>query len=178
MCCAHVDGYVEPSRMRRRAAVPRVGARCAGGFSKRIGRHDMEKVWFGGLWRSALKCSSRRHGLKRRSSARRSLSSSSPPPRPPSTPRSIESYIDGICQSNYASPRSSARNSFKDVTHITAEKLQEMQAGPVTLVDVRSPEERAISIIPGAVSLSEMPNPLPADAPLVLYCTGWRALRT
>ena len=66
----------------------------------------------------------------------------------------------------------SARKSFKDVTHITAEKLQEMQSsGPVTLVDVRSPEERAISIIPGAVSLSEMPNPLPADAPLVLYCT-------
>ena len=65
-----------------------------------------------------------------------------------------------------------ARTAFKDVNHITAERLQEMQsAGSVTLVDVRSPEERAISIIPGAVSLNEMPTPLPAEAPLVLYCT-------
>ena len=68
------------------------------------------------------------------------------------------------------------RHTFTDVSHVSAERLKLMiEQGPVTIVDVRSPEERAVSMLPGAVSLEEMPLP-PDDRPLVLYCTvGFRS---
>ena len=55
------------------------------------------------------------------------------------------------------------RATFPDVLHISAQQLKEMQTThPDTLVvDVRSPEERAVSIIPGAIALHLLPQPLP-----------------
>ena len=66
---------------------------------------------------------------------------------------------------------------FPGVCHIGAERLEHLlAAGPVTLVDVRSREERAISTLPGAVPLHALPLPPPPDIPLVLFCTvGYRS---
>jgi hypothetical protein len=62
------------------------------------------------------------------------------------------------------------KNSFADIQHVTAERLMQMLAetAPVTVVDVRSAEERAVSTLPGAVALSELPPR--SEGPLVLYC--------
>lgn len=72
------------------------------------------------------------------------------------------------------------RKQFPDVIHIEPGQLKQMlAAGPVTLVDVRSKEERAVSTISGSRALSDLPtnlSDLPDQAPLVLYCTvGFRS---
>lgn len=69
------------------------------------------------------------------------------------------------------------RNTFPDVKHIGPEELQKMiEAGPVTLIDVRSREEQQISMLPGAVPLQDLQMPLPPNIPVVTYCTvGFRS---
>lgn len=68
---------------------------------------------------------------------------------------------------------------FPDVRALDVEQLDKLQkdANPV-LVDVRTPEEQAVSMIPGAVSRQEFeahPEKY-ADRPVVTYCTiGYRS---
>ena len=78
-----------------------------------------------------------------------------------------------LCRAEVAKHR--AR--FPDVSHLEPEQLSAMlAAGPVTLIDVRSPEEMAISTLPQAMPIARMPNPPPPDAPLVVFCTvGYRS---
>ena len=67
-----------------------------------------------------------------------------------------------------------ARRSFPDVTEITAEELQELKAREnVVLVDVRSDQEQAISMIPGAVTSAyfEEHQPDYRGAAVAVYCT-------
>ena len=68
---------------------------------------------------------------------------------------------------------------FPDVKSISIEQLQQLQQQePVILVDVRSPEERSVSIIPGAISLTEFEQNLAQyrDRTIVAYCTiGYRS---
>ena len=63
---------------------------------------------------------------------------------------------------------------FPGVTGITAEELRALRAdGEVVLVDVRTPEEQAVSMIPGAVTQAEFEAERGkyAGAPVVTYCT-------
>lgn len=57
------------------------------------------------------------------------------------------------------------------------ELLRLQEAGPVVLVDVREDEERAVSTLPGAVSLHELRADPPGDGSVVVaYCTiGYRS---
>lgn len=66
---------------------------------------------------------------------------------------------------------------FPDVRHLEPAELQAMLArGPVTLLDCRSAEEHAVSTLAGALTPGELPSPLPADRPLVVFCTaGYRS---
>ncbi len=71
---------------------------------------------------------------------------------------------------------------FPLVKSIAVEELQQLQAQgkKLVLVDVRSPKEREISIIPGAISLAEFEENLErysnSDAMIVAYCTiGYRS---
>jgi len=72
---------------------------------------------------------------------------------------------------------------FPTVASIDATELLERRsaadlAAPVTLIDVRPPEERQVSMIPGAIALEEFEeNPEKYDAStLVTYCTvGYRS---
>ena len=70
------------------------------------------------------------------------------------------------------------RTMFADVQHIEPFELKSLQsAGPVTLIDVRSPDEYATSTLPGAMPLAELRLP-PSDSvtPIVVFCTvGYRS---
>jgi rhodanese-related sulfurtransferase len=71
------------------------------------------------------------------------------------------------------------RESFPDVPEVTVAEALEMQAtGKVVFVDVREPEEYAVSHIPGAVSATEFERDPDAyrDATVIAYCTiGYRS---
>lgn len=73
----------------------------------------------------------------------------------------------------------SYKESFPDVREVTVEQLLAMQAeSDVVLVDVREPEERAVSIIPGAISREVFESKIEyyRDKPVVTYCTiGYRS---
>ena len=63
---------------------------------------------------------------------------------------------------------------FPDVGTITATSLSErVPTGDVVLVDVRSPAERAVSILPGAITPEELDERLDelGDRTVVAYCT-------
>ena len=71
------------------------------------------------------------------------------------------------------------RKDFPSIKEITVTELLEMQSNlPVTLVDIRGENERAVSMIPGAISESEfeaVKNNL-INQPIVIYCTiGYRS---
>lgn len=58
-----------------------------------------------------------------------------------------------------------------------AEAWRRMQAGGVTVLDIRTPEEYAEEHLPGAVSLpaeqlGRAPALLPGDRPVLVYCRG------
>lgn len=66
------------------------------------------------------------------------------------------------------------RESFPDVNEITAQGVLDLQnAEPTVLVDVRTPEEQAISMLPGAITQDafEATRKLYADKTIVTYCT-------
>ncbi len=71
------------------------------------------------------------------------------------------------------------RREFPEVPRITASELQQLrQQKDIILVDVRTLEEQAVSIIPGAISQSEFEQNLDKykDYPIVVYCTiGYRS---
>lgn len=68
---------------------------------------------------------------------------------------------------------------FSEVESISVEELKTLrQQEPVVLVDVRSPEERAVSTIPGSISVTEFEANLDrySNSPIVVYCTiGYRS---
>lgn len=69
---------------------------------------------------------------------------------------------------------------FPQVAEITVPELQQrqQQGAKVVLVDVRTPEERAVSVIPGAISQEEFEGNLHQyrDSLIVAYCTiGYRS---
>lgn len=73
---------------------------------------------------------------------------------------------------------------FPQVEGIAVEKLQhwQQQGKNIILVDVRSPEERAVSVIRGAISKEEFERDLEhyrsSDALIIAYCTiGYRSGR-
>jgi len=73
----------------------------------------------------------------------------------------------------------SYRKDFPSVNGITPEALAALRAArEVVLVDVREPEERAVSIIPGAITREEFEATKSqlGDRPVVAYCTiGYRS---
>ncbi len=71
---------------------------------------------------------------------------------------------------------------FPQVKSIAVEDLQQLQQQEknIVLVDVRSPKEREVSIIPGAISIEEFEENLAhysnRDSMMVAYCTiGYRS---
>lgn len=69
---------------------------------------------------------------------------------------------------------------FPQVEGITVEELQQLQQEQprLILVDVRSPEERAVSSIPGSISTEEFEHQLAEyqDTKIIAYCTiGYRS---
>ena len=66
-----------------------------------------------------------------------------------------------------------ARQSFPEVAEITAEQLMEKRKSQdIVLVDVRQPQERAVSMIPGAIT-SETFEASPQDyegKTIITYC--------
>ena len=71
---------------------------------------------------------------------------------------------------------------FSEVKGITVRELQQLQqqGEKIILVDVRSPQERAVSIIPGAISIAEFESNIEQyhqnNSLLVAYCTiGYRS---
>ncbi len=68
---------------------------------------------------------------------------------------------------------------FPDIPEIGVAELLRMQAEEhVTIIDVREPEERMVSIIPGAIPKEafELLKGELADAPIVVHCTiGYRS---
>lgn len=73
----------------------------------------------------------------------------------------------------------SYRVEFPQVKSVTADALVELRAKEeVVLVDVREPNERAVSIIPGAITREQFESQKSAfgDRPVVAYCTiGYRS---
>ena len=71
------------------------------------------------------------------------------------------------------------RAEFPEVREIDAAGLMALEKrGPVTIVDVREPEERSISIIRGSIDKAEFERRLPelGDSPVVVHCTiGYRS---
>lgn len=66
------------------------------------------------------------------------------------------------------------RRDFPDVKEITPQGVLELeQAGPTVLVDVRAPEERAVSMLPGAIAREtfEAARDLYRNQTVVAYCT-------
>ena len=77
--------------------------------------------------------------------------------------QTIHEGTDAVARARLHAEIARHRTTFPDVLHISAQQLKDMQTThPDTLVvDVRSPEERAVSIIPGAIALHELPQQLP-----------------
>lgn len=71
------------------------------------------------------------------------------------------------------------RKSFPEVRELTVSQLLKMKAEqPVVLVDVRTDAERAVSIIPGAISEADFNAQRDQfrNVPVVAYCTiGYRS---
>ncbi len=71
------------------------------------------------------------------------------------------------------------RKDFREVQDISAEELaQRLKAQEVVIVDVRDAEERAVSMIPGAITKEEFEAHRPdfAAKPIVAHCTiGYRS---
>lgn len=71
------------------------------------------------------------------------------------------------------------REEFPEVPALTPRELSDMKASEtVVVVDVRTPEEREISTIPGAISREEFEKNSGqyTDRPIVTYCTiGYRS---
>lgn len=71
------------------------------------------------------------------------------------------------------------KKSFPEIVDITAEELRERrETGDLVLVDVRTPAERAVSVIPGAITTGDLDSALEShpDATFVTYCTmGYRS---
>ncbi len=67
-----------------------------------------------------------------------------------------------------------SRASFSAVPEMTVDELRSLQSKEnVVLVDVRTPDEQVVSMIPGAITASDFKNNqhLHKDATIVTYCT-------
>ncbi len=67
-----------------------------------------------------------------------------------------------------------ARRAFPDIQEVTAEELQNLlREGDIVLVDVRTPEEQAVSMIPGAITARQFEDNIEdhEGATVVSYCT-------
>lgn len=67
-----------------------------------------------------------------------------------------------------------SKASFPEVPDISVDELIAMrEQGPVALVDLRKPKERAVSIIPGSISKAEFEEDLEGfrGRTIVVYCT-------
>ena len=76
------------------------------------------------------------------------------------------------------------RSRYDDITHISVDSLETLMASNATpvLVDVREPEEYAVSHLKGAINLVpdatdfEALKEVPRDTPIVAYCSiGYRS---
>lgn len=69
------------------------------------------------------------------------------------------------------------RKDFEGIPELDPAALMQLQAaGDVVLVDTRTPEERAVSMIPGAIPAEAFTPSLAEGKPVVAYCTiGYRS---
>jgi len=69
------------------------------------------------------------------------------------------------------------RSDFQGIPEVSAAQLASLLEGDgVVLVDVRKPEEQAVSMIPGAIPASEFDARAATDKVVVAYCTiGYRS---
>ncbi|MDX2231033.1 MAG: rhodanese-like domain-containing protein [Leptolyngbyaceae cyanobacterium bins.349] len=90
---------------------------------------------------------------------------------PPQDPQAKQQRIEELYQT-YA-------QHFPDVVEISVPALMQLQqTQSVVLVDVRSPQEQAVSRLPGAITLAEFEQHRDryCDRPIVAYCTiGYRS---
>lgn len=82
--------------------------------------------------------------------------------------------------------KSQVRKNFPDAPRITTEELADrLDSGEqIVLLDVRRPDEFAVSHLPGAIRVDPdaaspaLPEGIPADAQVVTYCAvGWRSAK-
>lgn len=94
--------------------------------------------------------------------------------------QNIETRTDEWKQERIATMYQKYAQKFSQVEDITPSKLQQLQQQEtkLVLVDVREPEEIAVSQIPGAITAEEFENNLQQyqDSMVVAYCTiGYRS---
>lgn len=85
---------------------------------------------------------------------------------PPDTPEARKERIESLYQGY--------RDAFPSVNEITPQGVLDLQhAEPTVLVDVRTPAEQAVSMLPGAITRDafEAARALYADKTVVTYCT-------
>ncbi len=91
----------------------------------------------------------------------------------------MENMTDAAKKARIEAMYEEYRAEFPGVREIDAAGLMALEkAGSVVVVDVREPEERSISIIPGSIDKAEFERRLPelGDIPVVLHCTiGYRS---
>lgn len=91
--------------------------------------------------------------------------------------RARKEELDGIIER--------LRTRFPSVPHVTPDQLHEMQAAGknILIVDVRTPDERAVSYVPGSIAASEYESRQEYETPatdsstiVCCYCTiGYRS---
>lgn len=85
---------------------------------------------------------------------------------PPNTPETRQERIDALYQGY--------RQGFPDVNEVTPQGLLDLQnTEPTVLVDVRTPAEQAISMLPGAITKEafEAAGDLYKNQTVITYCT-------
>lgn len=89
--------------------------------------------------------------------------------QPPAAPQARQQRIEAMYQ-HYA-------RQFPGVPAISVAELWQLQRSQsVVLVDVRSPQEQAVSRLPGAISVAEFEGQQDAGQAIVAYCTiGYRS---
>jgi rhodanese-related sulfurtransferase len=85
------------------------------------------------------------------------------------TSTALESQVDALYQE--------IEGKIDGVPYVVARDLVAMTAGAPIYVDVRSPAERAVSVIPGAITLDQLGSVYQAKPrEIVVYCTvGYRS---
>ena len=101
-------------------------------------------------------------------------------PRPDFLSQNFAAQSDDWKQDKIATMYKKYAQEFSKVEGITVEELQKLQhqANDLILIDVRSPTERKVSMIPGAITKDEFERNLEQykNATIVAYCTiGYRS---